>query len=149
MYEPPAAMIGAYINHAHNDWLELWLEGGLPAALLAVSFLALFAWQCSRVWSNARHQSDNTIARAATIGILVLLLHSAVDYPLRMPALASVFAVLLGLMFSDEAKRLVREGGRSSRRYPPEAASLQPAVATAPPAFTVRQPKPQMRDGKR
>ena len=34
MHETPATMMSEYVNHAHNDWLELWLEGGFPAALL-------------------------------------------------------------------------------------------------------------------
>ena len=52
MHEPPAAMTNAFVNHAHNDWLELWLEGGLPAAILLALFLMLFAMQCWRVWST-------------------------------------------------------------------------------------------------
>jgi O-antigen ligase len=148
MYEPPSAMTHAYINHAHNDWLELWLEGGLPAALLAAAFLALFAWQSWRVWSTSGHHPDDAIPRAASIGILVLLLHSAVDYPLRMPALASVFAVLLGLMFAHHALRTASEGKRSRRSQVPQAAGLQPAVFTMPPAFKVQQPQARMKDGR-
>ncbi|MCA3574320.1 MAG: O-antigen ligase family protein [Aestuariivirga sp.] len=148
MYESPAAMTSAYINHAHNDWLELWLEGGLPAALLAAAFLALFASQCWRVWSTSGRHAHSIIPRAASIGILVLLLHSAVDYPLRMPALASVFAVLLGLLFAEQALRSASEGRRSRRSQVPQAAGLQPAVFTIPPAFKVQQPQARMKDGR-
>ena len=37
------SVVPQYINHAHNDYLELLLEGGAPAACLLFCFLALIA----------------------------------------------------------------------------------------------------------
>ena len=42
----------SYVNHAHNDWLELWLTGGAPAIVLAVGFLAWLAASTFRLWST-------------------------------------------------------------------------------------------------
>jgi O-antigen ligase len=75
---------GLTANHAHNDWAEWTVEGGLPF----VTLLALLA-----AWS---------IARAAhspwAIGIVAVFAHSLVDYPLREPALAAVLFAMLGAL---------------------------------------------------
>jgi O-antigen ligase len=85
-----------YVNHAHDDWLELWLTGGVPAILLVLGFLAWLAASTFRLWRSDRTQSsalDLALARAAPIVIVLLLVHSMVDYPLRIPALSVLFAI--------------------------------------------------------
>lgn len=98
MYETPATMVSAFVNHAHNDWLELWLEGGVPAAALMAAALMLFAYQALRLWIPRGAYAQQVLPRAASVGVLVLLLHSMVEYPLRMPSLACVFATLAAIM---------------------------------------------------
>ena len=39
----PATIERTYVNHAHNDYLELALEGGIPAIVLMLLFLAWWA----------------------------------------------------------------------------------------------------------
>ena len=85
-----------YVNHAHNDWLELWLTGGAPAIVLAVGFLAWLAASTFRLWSSGQPEApvlDLALAQAASIVIVLLLLHSVVDYPLRTAALSVLFAM--------------------------------------------------------
>jgi O-antigen ligase len=85
-----------YVNHAHDDWLELWLTGGVPAIVLAVGFLAWLAASTFRLWSSGQSEApvlDLALARAAPIVIVLLLLHSAVDYPLRVATLSVLFAI--------------------------------------------------------
>lgn len=144
MHETPATMISAYVNHAHNDWLELWLEGGLPAAALMACFLALFLFQTVRVWNPRGAYAEHVLPRAASIVALVLMLHSLVEFPLRMPALACIFAAMLATLVAPPAKRQAQH--RSSRRRavpdedrdeaPAHTTPVAPAV-TAPPVFRV------------
>ncbi|MGE0238385.1 MAG: O-antigen ligase family protein [Parvibaculaceae bacterium] len=110
MFETPAEIGGNYANHAHNDWLELWLEGGVPAALIAAAFLAWLGLRIGHSWKR-ENGLDWLLARAASISIVLLLLHSVVDYPLRTAALAAVFAFGCALILDlPQPKR------RSSRR---------------------------------
>lgn len=96
----PLALVGPrFFNHAHNDFLEAFLEGGWLAAALFLAFLAWFAVQARRAWG--RKGSD--LARAATIAILALLAMSSVDYPLRTETLACLFAFLCGLLVISPA----------------------------------------------
>jgi O-antigen ligase len=95
LFETPATMQSSYINHAHNDWLELVLEGGLPMALVLAAFVMWFGVAVISVWRNVESE---LIAKAACISASVLLLHSFVDYPLRTPALMVMFALCCGFM---------------------------------------------------
>lgn len=92
------------VNHAHNDWIELWLEGGWPFALLAAAFLFLVGRAAWRAWRPGQGRTAPLWARAASIAVLLALLHSLVDYPLRTSANQAVFAVLLGILFSYRGK---------------------------------------------
>lgn len=90
----------AIVNHAHDDYLELWLEGGWPFAGLALLFAGLLAWAAARTWRRSVDDDDMLPARAASVSLLLACIHSAVDYPLRTSANEAVFAVLLAVLFS-------------------------------------------------
>ena len=96
LFEDPARVSTHYANHAHNDLLEFTLEGGVPGLVLLVAFLA---WFCVRLWHIwVRDRRRDPIGQGAAIAALIVLLHSLVDYPLRTGAIATVFALCLGLM---------------------------------------------------
>lgn len=100
-HEDPATIERTYINHAHNDYLELALEGGIPAVLLMLAFLA---WWGTRTFAIWRSPNAAELGRAACIASAAILLHSLIDYPLRTAAIATIFAMALGLM-ADPARR--------------------------------------------
>lgn len=106
-YEMHAPRITAnyfYVNHAHNDWLELLLEGGVPALILMLGFLAWFAAASFSVWRpgpTAIEVQDIALARAASIVILLLSLHSLVDYAMRNIAINVVFAASCALLLGS------------------------------------------------
>ncbi len=93
--EAPAGVRSTYVNHAHNDYLQVMLEMGVAGALLVLLFLAWWIAQVFRIW---RSRLSTHYARAATIASGALLAHSIVDYPLRTAALSAIFAMCLGLM---------------------------------------------------
>jgi O-antigen ligase len=95
-FAPRTLLAETYVNHAHNDWLELWLNGGLPAIILVFGFLAWFGVATFRLWSRGQPEApvlDLALAQAASIVVVLLLLHSVVDYPLRTPTLSVLFAM--------------------------------------------------------
>jgi O-antigen ligase len=92
LFEDRADLFGFFVNHAHNDFLELLLEGGLAAAV----GLALFAvWYGRRLW-QARSRKGG-IEVGMLWALAPLLAFSAVDYPLRILALMALFGLLCGL----------------------------------------------------
>lgn len=89
-----------FVNHAHNDYAELWLEGGwLAIALMAFGVAAFFVagW---RVWKphGASGRSALGLRRAAWISLLLVLLHSFGDYPLRTTANLAVLGLLVACL---------------------------------------------------
>ncbi len=97
-----------YVFHAHNDFMEVALEAGwlgIALMLAGVTLLAIGAWRALRpaVWDRL-----TPLHVAAVFGILVLLAHSLVDYPMRTLTMASVLAFLAGCL--APAVALVRRG---------------------------------------
>jgi O-antigen ligase len=93
--ERPDRVDSYYVNHAHNDYLELAVETGLPGIILMLLFLA---WWGRSVWQMVRSPAADHFAMAGAIASAALLLHSAADYPLRTAAVSSVFAMCLLLV---------------------------------------------------
>ncbi len=111
--EPLATLAPTYVNHAHNDWLEILMTGGLPAVILIG--LGVFAWSriSLRVWRTREDSRDVKFARMASVILLILAGSSFVDYPLRTPLVASVFAVVIAWMGPIQKFRTVRNTGRN------------------------------------
>ena len=115
MFEPTEAILSSYINHAHNDWLELYLEAGWPAIAILLLFLAWFSAAAAKVWLSPPRRSnalDRALACAASLTVFLLLLHSAVDYPLRTTAIATLFALSCALLVEPVPRREASESGR-------------------------------------
>jgi O-antigen ligase len=102
MFEKPQdLMIGTYVNHAHNEFLELWLETGIIGFILAGVFTIWFVSRSITVWQRSYRDGleiDRRLVRAATVIIVLLAIHSLVDYPLRTGAMMAIAALACALM---------------------------------------------------
>lgn len=86
------------INHAHNEYAQWWLEAGVPALLALGVALGGFAWAGWQVLTRLSSRRLRVVAAPAWAGLLVLLLHSLVDFPLRTTALMATCGLLAGLL---------------------------------------------------
>jgi O-antigen ligase len=85
------------LTHAHNDYLEVLAETGIiggGALILAAIGVFLHA---GRRWFERRDPLVRGIALGALAGVLALLIHSFLDFNLRIPANAALFFALLAL----------------------------------------------------
>ena len=102
IFERPTDLIpSTFVNRAHNDFAEIFLEAGVFGIGLALAFLVWFVQQSAQIWrhrSEASAKQEILMARSATIVISLLLLHSLVDYPLRTGAMMSILAVSCAFM---------------------------------------------------
>jgi len=102
MFEKPQDLFAhAYINHAHDDILELWLETGIFGIALMGAFAAWFVSRAIKIWRYAAvgaNEFDRSLARAATIAVALIVTHSFLDYPLRTAAMTAILAFACGLM---------------------------------------------------
>ncbi len=93
-YERPEMVHASYVNHAHNDFLEVLLEGGVAAVAIFAVYLVMLIVRAVQVYNRP-------LQRLALLSIMVILLHSLVDYPLRTMAVAMTFAFFNVLFFCD------------------------------------------------
>ncbi|HJR82836.1 MAG TPA: O-antigen ligase family protein [Sphingomicrobium sp.] len=114
LYETPAETTRTYVNHVHNDYLELFIELGIPGALLIIAFLAWWSRQLVSLW---RSPLASRLTRAATIVSAAILAQSLVDYPLRTAAIASLFGLCLGLMARSGGQREPGQQGAGGPRH--------------------------------
>lgn len=89
--------VNFYVDHAHNDYLEFAADTGLlGVALLFLPILYLFLRMIVSFLTDPRRYRP-----AVTLGCigstLGMLIHSATDFNLQIPANALIFAVVLGI----------------------------------------------------
>jgi O-antigen ligase len=86
------------VDHAHNDYLELWAEVGLLGFLVVVGGLGWCGWRTLKRWS-ARHDPEiRGLVLGGLAGVCAIGVHSLVDFNLHIPANALTCAVILGLI---------------------------------------------------
>jgi O-antigen ligase len=99
--KPRDILMNVYVNRAHNDVLEIWLELGVAGIALMVVFLGWYAARSIAVWrrtGSGPREIDTLLARSATLIVGLLIAHSVVDYPLRTGAMMAVFAFACALL---------------------------------------------------
>jgi O-antigen ligase len=78
-------------NEAHNDWAQWTCDGGIPFLLLMAALVIWIAKPAVRsIWG---------------LGILSVMAHSYVDYPIREPALSFLWFALAGAVSQFDGKR--------------------------------------------
>lgn len=119
-FQPPG--LGVSVEHAHNDYVQLLMEFGV----LFVALAGLAAWLILRqalslyrqVRVAGRGLDTARLQLCCALGLLALLLHSWVDFNLRIPANAMLSACLLGAFL-----RPCRAGSRHENAGVPFAAA--------------------------
>lgn len=89
-FEPPETLGDSIFNHAHNDYLEIWMEAGWLGAFGVALFVLWWGRRSLIAWQSRAIPGD--LGPAASAGIGLMLLHSLADYPLRTEAMAVIFA---------------------------------------------------------
>ena len=106
--EPLGSVVPDYLNHAHNEYLELAMEAGIVGIAALVIFLVTLAWRARGILRATRLDDSTLIARTALIAAVALILHSIADYPIRTYALLTLFGMLLGMVWAPSRERKTR-----------------------------------------
>lgn len=94
-HEPFAMLNPTYFNHAHNDFLEILIDAGLPGGLLLMAGLLWWGWASVHAWRGAGIQP-----KLGSALLLLILSASAFDYPARTPIIMAII-VLAGIWLSS------------------------------------------------
>lgn len=103
--EPDSLLQPSYVNHAHNDFLEILLTAGFPGLALVAWATFLVARQASVVFERASASGRNR--RYGQLGFLILAmlsLASIADYPVRTPSLSALFVIALVWLFGERER---------------------------------------------
>jgi hypothetical protein len=94
--EPLKLLRGSYLNQAHNDLLDVFLTTGIGGVGLAIIVVASTFYLGWRAFSNSgRHTRDVVFARVGVSTLLMIMIASLSDYPLRSPFIACFVTVAL------------------------------------------------------
>ena len=90
--------VDLFFRRGHNDYLEIAMTAGLPAALLLI--LAFF-FILKEFLSSRRRQPFHQPTIALGISFMVqMALHSALDFPLQIPAISYFWCGILAASFA-------------------------------------------------
>lgn len=91
LHEPFQLLKPTYFNHAHNDFLEIVLDGGLPALLLLLVAIGWYGMASVSAWrGNGRH---SVLPKLGSAILLLVFVASAFDYPVRTPMMMSMIVI--------------------------------------------------------
>ena len=91
------ANIQPFYDHAHNDYLQMSIEYGLPATLLLTLLVIWCFLKSVRAMRKRRPSIFKGTAFACCMAMLGMAIHMTVDFPLQAPANACYFVVFLAL----------------------------------------------------
>jgi O-antigen ligase len=88
-------LLDQYVNHAHNEYTQWWLEAGVPALFAGALGILAITLTFRDLWRSPAGTGSLGVTCLLALG--AVLAHSLVDYPLRTPAMLAVAAALAGI----------------------------------------------------
>ena len=89
------ATVNIWVQHAHDDYIEMFMDLGIPAALMLwSSFLLMISCCLNGIWQRQRMGEYPALG----LGVSVLAAtHALADFSFHIPAVSLTYAAILGL----------------------------------------------------
>jgi hypothetical protein len=95
--------LSGFVDHAHNDYAELFLELGVAGvaviALFGAAYLARWV-ELARAWHS---RTLEHLQVAAGLGMLAMIVHATIEFNFHIPANAVYFSFLAGVFYFTPA----------------------------------------------
>lgn len=91
--EPVELLRPNYLNHAHNDWLEIAMTGGIPLMLLVGAVCVYLVTTSLAVAKESKASDEVLLGTVAAVWFIQLAFASCFEYLLRTPAVAGMAVV--------------------------------------------------------
>ena len=85
------------LNHAHNDYIQFIVEGGVLGATLLFGLIVLAYRAVLQTMRNSASTTRRGLALGAFIGMLSSMIHASVEFALQTPAIMLLFTALLAV----------------------------------------------------
>ncbi len=124
-YTPHDSLTGLErVEQAHNDYLQVLSDAGLPGLIIGGVFLFLI-YRLARQGMSVGNQWRRAVAVGAASGIFAILVHSIFDFVLHINAISVTFVMLIAVLiaaresydddFQDDPAAKHRPRSRSSK----------------------------------
>ncbi len=107
--------LGQFVNHAHNDYLEVASDLGIPAALVLFPSVLFLLARAVRSFLFAEENFERMVGLGCAGSIVALMLHAMADFNLYIPANALVFSTISGLAMSAPPRSMQARSPKSGR----------------------------------
>lgn len=99
LYRDPSDVSAGYF--AHNDYLQIWIEAGLPGLLLLLAVLVSVFIVCFRAMRDKHVPSARVVEMTALFcGLLAVAMHSFLDFNLYVLSILVLAGLVLGRLHS-------------------------------------------------
>ncbi len=95
LYE--TSSFGFYIDHAHNDYIELLVEQGVIGFLIYFIMILIAMVYSIKTIRHIDSVSYKTYALIGLMGCMTMLFHSLIDFNFQIPSNAAYFFIFLAL----------------------------------------------------
>ncbi|HPE61933.1 MAG TPA: O-antigen ligase family protein [Thiolinea sp.] len=99
LYQP--VDMSNFINHVHNDYLELIFEMGAVGIMIIGMMIISWLWGWTSI-IGSRWSKSTFIKAGSGISILMVIVHISMDFILHTPANALIFIFLLSIFLRKE-----------------------------------------------
>ncbi len=140
----------AHYVEAHNDYLQIFVEGGYLVAVPAFILMVIVAWQIRARFREG--QDDHTgywIRLGAVTGIIAMMAQELVEFSLQMPGNAVLFTVLCGVAMRRATDKTgprgirLRPSGYGGQEGQGAGDKAAPSATPGLPSTTLRPGKPR------
>lgn len=99
-----------HFDHAHNDFLQFFIEYGAIGSLLLAVFVGWALYFAVAALWQPRSLFRNGLGLGVSMGIVSLMIHSLSDFNLQIPANAITFIILcaIAVLTQNHSKRLIK-----------------------------------------
>lgn len=112
--EPLAVVKPTFVNQLHDEYPQLLIEAGLPGIALLLALAGGIMARGVRNWMGGTWAGRLPLICGAIV-LLLLALHSAVDYPLRRPAVLPILAIAMALVLRGDLEAVTGVVRRAQR----------------------------------
>ncbi len=116
------------LTHAHNDYIELLVEGGLIGAFLVIWFLFELFFRSARVYMRRKDLYSKYLFLGCATGLLSILFHSFTDFNLHIGANGLFFFFLSGVLISSANTKIKSANNKKTLLKTIDSFSIKPTL---------------------